>query len=145
MYRRHLKDPSTFKTNIHRTNNTKEDIHETEQCIAKESHNSAVTKWCNDQCPIPPCHADNYEVLMMSDPSPDRVNMLELAFTFPQLVEETIEDIPAYNWQDLFANFGGCVGLMTGASVLSLFEILIYAGMTFYEFAAFKMMRESEG
>ena len=81
---------------------------------------------------------------MMSDPSPDRVNMLELAFTFPQLVEETIEDIPAYNWQDLFANFGGCVGLMTGASVLSLFEILIYAGMTFYEFAAFKMMRESE-
>jgi hypothetical protein len=45
---------------------------------------------------------------------------------FLRQMERHIRERAAYTWPDLFSNFGGCIGLMTGASVLSLLEVFIY-------------------
>ena len=49
---------------------------------------------------------------------------------FPRdLVETHITEVPSYDGVTLLANFGGMLGLMTGMSALSLFEIVIWIGL----------------
>ena len=45
------------------------------------------------------------------------------------LVETHITEVPSYDAVTLLANFGGMLGLMTGMSALSLFEIVIWIGL----------------
>ena len=47
--------------------------------------------------------------------------------------QEMIEEVPAYTWEKLFSDFGGCVGLMTGTSVLSIVEIIIFISLVVME------------
>ena len=63
-----------------------------------------------------------------------RPNMMYLDVTFPSMLETNIIERAAYSWQELFSNFGGCIGLMTGSSVLSVIEILIYISLVVLEY-----------
>ena len=51
------------------------------------------------------------------------------------------EETPREKWVDLFANFGGCVGLMNGVSILSVFELFIFFGLVVFDyFKIYSMM-----
>ena len=39
---------------------------------------------------------------------------------------QTYEEHASQTWQELFSNFGGVVGMMSGSSVLSFIEVLVY-------------------
>ena len=127
MYKIHMREPHRFdnKTRINDPN--------AKACLETLERDSNVTKHCNAICVLPPCHAEDIKVSLDYHKSP-HPNFLELAFTFKSFLVEIIEERPAYTWQDLFANFGGCVGLMTGASILSIFELIVFFGLIVLDF-----------
>ena len=49
--------------------------------------------------------------------------MVKLFFLLCQV--EVIEETLAYKFQDLFADFGGYLGLLLGASIMSLYDIIM--------------------
>ena len=53
-------------------------------------------------------------------------NLTLIDFHFTSMSHELIEEIPLRNLVEALSNFGGCLGLMTGVSMMSLFEIAIY-------------------
>ena len=82
---------------------------------------------------LQPCYEEDIKMSLDFHRSPNP-NFLEFAFTFKSFLVEMVEEAPAYTWQDLFANFGGCVGLMTGASILSFVELFIFLGLVFLDY-----------
>ena len=48
---------------------------------------------------------------------------------FPAMVEELLEETPLQTWLQVLSNFGGILGLMTGFSLMSFIEIIIYVGL----------------
>ena len=122
MYKKHLSKPEMFenKTEINETlaSSCLYDVEEDDDLIAK----------CNVQCHIDPCYEEEFKITPLQSPIKTD-NRLELAFTYKSFLMEIVQEIPSYTWQDLFANFGGCVGLMTGASILSIFELLIFSSI----------------
>ena len=50
-------------------------------------------------------------------------NLTVLDFHFDDISHELIEEIPLRTLVEALSNFGGCLGLMTGVFMMSLFEI----------------------
>ena len=53
-------------------------------------------------------------------------NLTFIDFYFTSMSHELIEEIPSRTLVEVLSNFGGFLGLMTGVSMMSLFEIVIY-------------------
>ena len=125
MYKKHMRQPHRF--------DNKSTIDETACLKALAALGRKEAQKCNALCRLPPCYEE--DIKMSLDYHKGRFpNYLELAFTFQSFLVEIVEEVPAYTWQELFANFGGCVGLMTGASILSLFELCIFFGLVVFDF-----------
>ena len=122
MYKKHLRKPETFEN--------KTEVNETfaSSCLYKVEKDYTLTAKCNAQCRLDPCYEEEIKMILSQSPIKTE-NFLELAFTYKSFLMEIVEERPSYRWQDLFANFGGCVGLMTGASILSIIELFIFAGI----------------
>ncbi|XP_066927545.1 acid-sensing ion channel 4-like [Clytia hemisphaerica] len=127
MYKKHMREPYRFN------NKTFVDDVTGDACLREVELDDKVTSKCNTQCTIQPCYEEDIKISLDFHRSPD-LNFLEFAFTYQSFMVETIEEVPAYTWQDLFANFGGCVGLMTGASILSICELFIFFGLVCFDF-----------
>uniref|UniRef100_A0A914DVI9 Uncharacterized protein n=1 Tax=Acrobeloides nanus TaxID=290746 RepID=A0A914DVI9_9BILA len=54
-----------------------------------------------------------------------RKNAALIQVFYEELNQEALSESPAYTWMSLLADFGGLTGLWIGASVVSLFEIVI--------------------
>ena len=104
-----------------------------EACLSKLENDHALTTKCDDLCQLDPCYEEDIKLSLFHSPVKTD-NALELAFTFQSFLMEIVAEKPAYTWQDLFANFGGCLGLMTGSSILSIIELIIFLGMVFVSF-----------
>jgi len=100
-----------------------------EDCVREVVKNTSVEKTCYDKCAIPPCSEEIFHAVMTHTAKTDLSHTLDLDFLFPSLSETRIVEYPEYTWQELFSKFGGMLGLMTGASVLSFFEIFIYIAL----------------
>lgn len=127
MYKKHLREPHKF-VSTQPVNKT-----EAEKCLKEIKNSMSIRSSCDTECMLQPCYEENIKMAIDYHWSPDRKNVLEMAFTFPSLLQENVDEIPSYTWEELFANFGGCLGLMTGASVLSVFELLIFIGLALLE------------
>ena len=127
MYKKHMREPHRF--------NNKTFVNNTfgKSCLASIEEDPSVTKHCHALCKLPPCYEEDVKMTLNHNRA-IAPNFLELAMTFQSFLIEIVEEVPAYTWQELFANFGGCVGLMTGASILSLFELFIFFGLIFFDF-----------
>ena len=126
MYKKHLREPQRFE-NKTLVNNTFG-----QACMKTIENDEKVTTDCDAICELRPC----YEEQIITDAEFNRFinpNVADIAFSYPSFMVEIIEEVPAYTWQDLFSNFGGCVGLMTGASILSLFELCIFFGLLIFD------------
>ncbi len=55
-----------------------------------------------------------------------RDNFLKVDIYYPTLSKEIIEQNPAFEWASLLGEVGGFMGLLLGASVLTLCELLDY-------------------
>uniref|UniRef100_A0A7M5XAU2 Uncharacterized protein n=2 Tax=Clytia hemisphaerica TaxID=252671 RepID=A0A7M5XAU2_9CNID len=128
MYKKHMREPRRFD-NTTFINNT-----EMQTCLKEVEGDFSVTEECNRLCKLQPCYEEDIKLSLDYHKAPSYPNFYELAFTFHTFLVEHIEEKPAYTWQDLFANFGGCVGLMTGASILSAFELMIFFGLIVLDF-----------
>ena len=127
MYKKHMREPHRFenKTFVNDTYG--------QACLAKVENDPLIDTQCKEICQLPPCYEEDLKLFLDYHPSA-HINYLQLAFTFQSFLVEIVEEVPAYTWQDLFANFGGCVGLMTGASILSLFELFIFLCLIVFDF-----------
>ena len=123
MYKKHMREPHRFD------NNTFVSDREGQNCLREVENDAKLTEKCNALCQLQPCYEEDFKISLDYHNALTYPNFLELAFTFQTLMVENLEEIPAYSWQDLFANFGCCVGLMTGASILSLFELCSFIGL----------------
>ena len=126
MFIQHLRDPRKFKSR----NNLSQEIKEA--CLRSVEADLNSNRICSSLCEIQPCFEEDVKVSLEYQPFPVQ-SYLEVAFTFPSFIEETIEERPSYTWTDLFANFGGSLGLMTGASILSFAELIIFFILYFIE------------
>ena len=126
MYKKHMREPHRFASRTFVDDKTGE------VCLRSVEDDYSVKAKCNTQCLLQPCYEEH--ITMSLDYHFGRfVNTLEMVFTFHSFLVEVVEEVPAYTWQELFANFGGCVGLMTGASILSLFELFIFFGLLIFD------------
>ena len=57
----------------------------------------------------------------------DYSNVTDVKLCFTSMSHELIEEIPSRTLVEVLSNFGGFLGLMTGVSLMSLFEMAIYA------------------
>ena len=64
---------------------------------------------------------------------PQVSNMLQMFFIFEAMTEAHMEEQPLESWADLLASFVEVLGLITGFSLMSVFELLIYAMLVAYE------------
>ncbi|XP_066927542.1 acid-sensing ion channel 2-like [Clytia hemisphaerica] len=122
MYKKHMREPYRFD------NTSFVSDADGQACLREVENDDSVTEKCNGQCKLQPCYEEDIKMSLDFHRSPNP-NFLEFAFTFKSFLVEVVEEAPAYTWQDLFANFGGCVGLMTGASILSFVELFIFLGL----------------
>ena len=99
---------------------------QTDTCLEDVLKNTSMQVTCHKNCRTQPCDEELHEATVVHTSSTEERNELQMGFTFPSLSETRITEQAAYSWEDLFANFGGCIGLMNGASVLSLVEISVY-------------------
>jgi len=122
MYKKHLRKPDKF--------DNKTEINETfaSSCFNKVEEDNILATKCNSRCRLDPCYQEEFKMILSQNPIKTE-NILELAFTYKSFLLEIIEEMPSYRWQELFSNFGGCVGLMTGASILSIVELLMFGGI----------------
>ena len=122
MYMKHLRKPGMFEN--------KTEINETlaSGCFQKVEKDDTLTAKCNAQCRIDPCYEEEIKMILSQHTNKDE-NFLDLAFTYQSFLMEIVEERQSYLWQDLFANFGDCVGLMTGTSILSIIELLIFSSI----------------
>ena len=97
-----------------------------DSCLEDVLKNTSMQVACHKNCRTQPCDEELHEATVVHTSSTEERNELQMGFTFPSLSETRITEQAAYSWEDLFANFGGCIGLMNGASVLSLVEISVY-------------------
>ncbi|XP_066933077.1 acid-sensing ion channel 4-A-like [Clytia hemisphaerica] len=119
MYKKHMREPHRFDNQTYVSNT------DGEACLRSLENDYGVTAECDDVCHLQPCYEEDIKMSLDYHWSKDP-NFLEFVLTFQTFLVEQVDEVPAYTWQDLFANFGGCVGLMTGASILSFFELFIY-------------------
>ena len=127
MYKKHMREPHRFD------NNTFVSDREGQTCLRQVENDAKLTEKCKALCHLQPCYEEDVKMSLDYHKALTYPNFLELSFTFQSFLIEVIEEAPAYTWQDLFANFGGCVGLMTGASILSLVELFIFFGLILFE------------
>ena len=104
-----------------------------EACFKSVENDGNLKAHCNNVCSLPACYEEHYQVDLNYHKA-RFPNILEIDFKFKSFVVELAEEVPAYSWQELFANFGGCVGLMTGASILSLFELSIFFALIVFDY-----------
>ena len=128
MYKKHMRAPHRFD-NITPVSDVDGDA-----CLKEIEADFAVTEKCNNICKLQPCYEEDIKMSLDYHKAPLYPNFVELAFTFHTFIIEIVDEVPAYTWQDLFANFGGCVGLMTGASILSFVELFIFFGLILMDY-----------
>ncbi|XP_066922982.1 pickpocket protein 11-like [Clytia hemisphaerica] len=127
MYKKHLREPQLFENKTF-VNNTFGRF-----CMDNVKDDNKVTLECQNLCVLHPCYEEEISINIGHHPATYK-NYMEISLAFQSLTIEVIEEVPAYTWEDLFSNFGGCVGLMTGASILSLFELFIFFGLVILDY-----------
>ena len=127
MYKKHLREPHRFENKTLVNNTFGKD------CMQTIRDDEQVRSECDALCHLRPC----YEVQIVSNAEYQPYTFVQdLAihvFAYKNFLVEIIEEVPAYTWEELFSNFGGCVGLMTGASILSLVELCIFIGLLIFD------------
>ena len=108
--------PNKWYSSSHNNKN----ISALEKCI--KDHKSK--RYCKLSCPHS-CQQNKIKLSIVKG-SAIHSNALFLLFSFPTMTVEHIEEFRLYSWQELLSNFGGVLGLMTGFSLMSVFEIIIY-------------------
>ena len=127
MYKKHMRHPEKF------ANKTFVDDVTGQACLSKLENDHALTTKCDDLCQLDPCYEEDIKLSLFHNPM-KLDHVLQLAFTFQSFLLEIVAEKPQYTWQDLFANFGGCLGLMTGTSILSIIELIIFLGLVFVSY-----------
>ena len=64
----------------------------------------------------------------MFNPVPTQ-DMTYIEIMFDGMAEERLEERHLQTWTQFLANFGGILGLMTGFSLMSLIEVIIYMAL----------------
>ncbi|CAG0896502.1 unnamed protein product [Darwinula stevensoni] len=89
-----------------------------------KDHNEEVASLPNCSCP-PPCHSTRYDVQIR--PTETR-SLIEtdalLAIYFPRGVAEVLIENPAYDLAQMIGEFGGCLGMFLGISLVNIFELV---------------------
>ena len=62
-----------------------------------------------------------------------RENFIHIDVFYQELNYEEIEENPAFEFLSLLSEIGGFMGLLLGASALTLFELLDYIALQFYK------------
>uniref|UniRef100_A0A7M5V1X9 Uncharacterized protein n=1 Tax=Clytia hemisphaerica TaxID=252671 RepID=A0A7M5V1X9_9CNID len=136
MYKKHMRHPEKF------ANKTFVDDETGQACLSILENDHALTEKCDNLCELDPCYDEDIKLSLFHNPM-KLDHFLELAFTFQSFLLEIVAEKPQYTWQDLFANFGGCLGLMTGSSILSIIELIIFFGLFFANFLRSKKKNNS--
>ncbi|XP_066930204.1 acid-sensing ion channel 2-like [Clytia hemisphaerica] len=123
MYERYMRNPGKFDNFTNTVNDTVG-----QPCLWKLNDNLTIFEECNNVCHLQPCFEEDIK-LSLHYHSTKNDHFLSLAFTYDTFLVDIVNEKPVYTWQDLFANFGGCVGLMTGASILSVVELFFFVGL----------------
>ena len=135
MYKKHMREPQRF--------NNKSPINdvEAESCLKTVESDHERIKKCNSLCSLQPCYEEDIKMSLTHHTTKELVNHLSLAFGYESFLVKVYEETPREKWVDLFANFGGCVGLMNGVSILSVFELFIFFGLVVFDyFKIYSMM-----
>ena len=91
----------------------------------KEITEGPIRKKCVDECRSP-CNEHVYKITQRYEPNPGAGTRVRLFFYFHSLKETVIEQVPRLDLPTLLANLGGQLGLMTGISVISVVELLLW-------------------
>ena len=101
------------------------------QCVLKVLPKSFESSGkCN--CP-PACNEIRYTYIPRDDSSvalKAMNNTIKMNVYFNTMQYTVWEEVPAYSLEQMIAEFGGLLGLLIGASVLSLLEVLVYCGLS---------------
>ena len=106
-------------------------VKESEACLKELGTNTDIKEECDHGCEIA-CNFTYYVPTFQWKEDSGNFT-LDLDFALDTTVVEGVREEPLHTWQDLFSNFGGILGLMCGASVLSAIEILIIFCLFLYE------------
>uniref|UniRef100_A0A7M5X720 Uncharacterized protein n=2 Tax=Clytia hemisphaerica TaxID=252671 RepID=A0A7M5X720_9CNID len=128
MYKKHMREPHKFENKL-RLNDT-----EAETCLKGVEEDHEVYNKCNAFCRLQPCYEEDIKMSLKYHTTKNQNNLLSLAFGYEYFLVKVYEETPREKWVDLFANFGGCVGLMNGLSILSVFELFIFFGLVLFDY-----------
>ena len=118
-----LRDESTI---AHRLNHELNESAITECIHEADYERNLGESWvehCVNNCPLP-CEETKYDVKLTRKEYPEP--NIAFSFDFRYLKEFQIEENPSFDIQTLIGTFGGTLGLMTGMSALSVFELLVW-------------------
>ena len=76
------------------------------------------------------------------NPSP-RFSTTYLSFKFENMLQEILTEEPAFSLATLVANFGGTMGLVIGASVLSFWEVVMFLVLVLLELVLMRYRTQS--
>ena len=109
-------------------------IEEIKECAISEKRNEILEFLanCSAGCPTP-CFEESYVVDQSYIATETVENEIELSFTFKELQETHIIDVPSYSLSTFISNFGGVLGLMMGLSAISITEIIVFVMLYFVE------------
>ena len=103
--------------------NLSHDAKRNAECLAKHHTSKGDRMLCYEDCKQD-CAKKMYEVDVQTRRT--NTNETKLKIYFPALLEETITERHLATWQEAFGLLGGTLGLLTGTSVLSVIEVLIF-------------------
>ena len=86
---------------------------------------------CN--CP-PACDEIRYSYIPRDGVIDSINNTIRMDVYFNTMQYTVWEEVPAYSLEQMIAEFGGLLGLLIGASLLSLLEVLVYCGLSLIKF-----------
>ena len=88
---------------------------------------------CN--CP-PACDEIRYTYIPRDQSMEDRnssTKTIKMDVYFNTMQYTVWQEVPAYGIEQMIAEFGGLLGLLIGASVLSLLEVMVYCGLSLFQ------------
>ena len=112
--------------------NTPVNISNPQECVERIRSDRNATKQCQATNCRSVCGSTTYETAfrLQAADAPTK-HFLTMDFVIDKMVQRITEK-PDHTWQQLFANFGGVLGLLCGASVLSFVELFVYLGLLIY-------------